>query len=262
LGGEFMAVSKPASKKLWSLSGNKCAICKTYLINEDRKVIGEECHIVGREPGSERHDPSKNYEELDSYENLILLCPNHHTLIDKKGNGEVYTVEYLIDLKMKHENEQFRNISIVLNEQELSEEHLEEVYKKLEIDINYDLFKETFQEFFDLTDSEQQMIFYFVKKYHKGKFNVPKVAKKVENNIWVIDSLLQSDFLSFMEEISLLIDTGFGIEDLNSNIFQIVKPEYADNWDLGKHGRILHECYVCLECPKELDEFKLNFKLE
>lgn len=54
--------------------------------------------------GSNRHDPSQNPAERDDYENLILLCPNHHTLIDKPENEDRYSVDSLKAMKMEHEN--------------------------------------------------------------------------------------------------------------------------------------------------------------
>lgn len=43
--------------------------------------MGEMAHVIGRKPGGPRSDSSAGTD--DSYDNLILLCPNHHTMIDK-----------------------------------------------------------------------------------------------------------------------------------------------------------------------------------
>lgn len=82
-----MSISDKDRKKLWSLAGNQCAMCKTLLINDDKDIIGEEAHICGKQSGSERHDSSMSKEVVDSYNNLILLCANDHTKIDKKVYG-------------------------------------------------------------------------------------------------------------------------------------------------------------------------------
>jgi hypothetical protein len=46
-------------------------------------IIGEICHIEGEGGKSARYNPNMTQEERKSFNNLILLCPTHHTLIDK-----------------------------------------------------------------------------------------------------------------------------------------------------------------------------------
>lgn len=66
-------------------------------------VTGKVCHIKARKPGGPRYDPSQNEEERHSFENLLLLCPVHHDIID--ADPEFYTVERLIEIKSMHEGE-------------------------------------------------------------------------------------------------------------------------------------------------------------
>ena len=40
-------------------------------------------------------------EEVDSYSNIILLCPNHHKIVD--SSPEIYTKQCVIDMKSAHE---------------------------------------------------------------------------------------------------------------------------------------------------------------
>lgn len=63
--------------------------------------MGEQAHIVGRGKNEARGKSNLTRKERDSYFNLILLCPTHHTLIDK--NPQDYTVEKLHLLKDQHE---------------------------------------------------------------------------------------------------------------------------------------------------------------
>jgi len=63
-------------------------------------VIGEECHIIGRKPSGSRHDPEANVD-LDTYDNLVLLCRNHHKLIDDQPTE--YGIERLKRIKVNHE---------------------------------------------------------------------------------------------------------------------------------------------------------------
>jgi hypothetical protein len=93
-------------KALWALSGNTCAYpgCSKLLVQGattgDRLlIIGEMAHIFG---ASERGPRGKeNASELHDFENLILLCPTHHTLVDK--DAEEYTPEKLRRWKKNHE---------------------------------------------------------------------------------------------------------------------------------------------------------------
>lgn len=65
-------------------------------------VLGEEAHIVGKEDDGPRGDSSVSVSERNSYHNLILLCPTHHTLIDKE-NGKHFSVDQLKEMKRSHE---------------------------------------------------------------------------------------------------------------------------------------------------------------
>jgi hypothetical protein len=60
-------------------------------------------HIRGDKPGANRHDNTQTQEQRDDYTNLILLCPNHHSIIDKKANEGRYSVAVLEAMKKEHE---------------------------------------------------------------------------------------------------------------------------------------------------------------
>jgi hypothetical protein len=89
---------------LWAKSGNKCSICKTELFsNKEGKEnlnIGEECHIISSKKKGPRHKTGlANYDE---YDNLILLCRNHHKEIDELT--DTYSEELIRYIKQSHEN--------------------------------------------------------------------------------------------------------------------------------------------------------------
>lgn len=102
--------SQSTLKKLFSLSGNICTFteCNSKIIDEFESVIGEICHIEGENPTSARYNPDMSDDQRNSFENLMLLCPTHHTKIDK--NQEFYSVSYLKDMKSSHENNYKNNI--------------------------------------------------------------------------------------------------------------------------------------------------------
>ena len=99
-----MGISSKTRKNLWAKSGNRCSICKTELFsgqkNENEFNIGEECHIISSKPNGPRYKP--NLDDYDTYDNLILLCRNHHKEIDELTDS--YTEEILRYMKLNHEN--------------------------------------------------------------------------------------------------------------------------------------------------------------
>jgi len=87
-----MVITQSTLKELWGASKNECAYpdCDMALADPDGDgVIGEICHIRAQSEGGPRYDASLDEEEVDSASNLILLCPTHHTVIDK--NPENYS---------------------------------------------------------------------------------------------------------------------------------------------------------------------------
>ncbi|MCH5259229.1 MAG: HNH endonuclease [Lachnospiraceae bacterium] len=95
-----MSISAKDRKMLWALSGNKCAICSCPLVLKSQNsnhIIVEECHIVSSKQNGPRHREMLNY---DIFDNLILLCPKYHKIVDE--DEETYTESKL--QKIKHSN--------------------------------------------------------------------------------------------------------------------------------------------------------------
>jgi len=92
-------------KRLFAVSGNKCAFprCVQSLIDANGTVTGEICHIKGRKPNSPRYDANQTEDERRAFENLILMCPIHHKVID--DDPDSYTVERLLEIKARHETQ-------------------------------------------------------------------------------------------------------------------------------------------------------------
>jgi hypothetical protein len=97
-------VSLPVTKQLFALSRNECAFagCARQLVRDDGIVAGKICHIRASGEKGPRHDKTWPPEQLDSFENLLLLCQEHHDLIDK-GNVLEWTIERLEKMKATHE---------------------------------------------------------------------------------------------------------------------------------------------------------------
>ena len=103
-----MGISQKDIKLLWGRAASRCAFpdCRVQLTqdsaNSSRDIaIGEQAHIVAKEKGGPRGESVLSIEERDLYSNLILLCPTHHKMIDKKP--EDFPVERLHHIKINHE---------------------------------------------------------------------------------------------------------------------------------------------------------------
>lgn len=90
-------------KRLFALSSNCCAFpdCSNPIVHGE-SVVGQICHIKAEKPKGPRFDMNQSDEERRAYENLILLCRNHHKIIDDDEN--TYTVEVLNEYKSHHES--------------------------------------------------------------------------------------------------------------------------------------------------------------
>lgn len=89
-------------------SGNRCALsdCRKLLVvaasSHDREVIiGEMAHIKGEKPGAARYDANMTDKERNAYANRILVCRDHHKVIDDQRS--TYTVDKLLSIKTEHE---------------------------------------------------------------------------------------------------------------------------------------------------------------
>ena len=92
------------TKQLFARSRNQCAFpeCTLPIVEADRTGTGVMCHIRGRE-GGPRYDEKQSAEERHGFDNLILMCRNHHEMID--ASPERFTVESLVEMKATHEEE-------------------------------------------------------------------------------------------------------------------------------------------------------------
>ncbi|MFF9427053.1 HNH endonuclease signature motif containing protein [Streptomyces sp. NPDC014746] len=110
-----MSINVLSRKLLWGRAGNRCAFpeCVQELTvdlgTEESEalatvgvVMGEEAHIRSAQENGPRYDAGYDVGKLDNYENLLLLCPTHHTLIDK-NSGAGFSVARLEGMKASHE---------------------------------------------------------------------------------------------------------------------------------------------------------------
>jgi len=103
LGSKARNYSGQTLKKLFGLSGNQCAFpnCKNTLVNQNNAKDSNICHIEAANEDGERYREAMTDKERADYENLILLCVQHH---DETNNEDIYTVEVLKNMKRNHES--------------------------------------------------------------------------------------------------------------------------------------------------------------
>ena len=89
-------------KRLFAVSHNRCAFpkCSQPLVHEE-KLTGRICHIQAASPGGPRFESLQSAEDRDHFDNLLLLCPIHHDVID--ADELAYTTARLQAMKSDHE---------------------------------------------------------------------------------------------------------------------------------------------------------------
>ncbi|MDQ6839409.1 MAG: HNH endonuclease [Actinomycetota bacterium] len=92
-------------KTLFALSCNVCAYpgCDERLTDPSwKEVRGDIAHIRGEKLGAARYDASMADEARHDFANLVLLCPNHHRLIDRL-DPDAHSEDELVAMKVRHE---------------------------------------------------------------------------------------------------------------------------------------------------------------
>lgn len=130
-------------KVLWGRPAGRCSMpdCRKLLCPypQPGSVLGEMAHIVAESPNGPRGAYNISQEKRDSYANLILLCPEHHIIID--DHPDIWTVDKLMTLKMEHEQwveQQFQKGTIKLESEGLLKK-LDRLFERQKI-MNFLLF--------------------------------------------------------------------------------------------------------------------------
>lgn len=95
-------------KLIWGFAAARCSkpdcrtLCVAVAKGQDPNVtIGEIAHIHSYSDEGPRANPSLSQKDRNNYDNLILLCANHHTEVDGQHNS--YSADILRDWKRQHE---------------------------------------------------------------------------------------------------------------------------------------------------------------
>lgn len=127
-----MSASYPTKLQIWGACAARCCMCKTVLLKDipgvlDKSALGEVAHIEGEHSGAKRFNANQTEEERNSFPNLMLMCPNHHTEVDR--DEHTYTVSVL--QKMKADHEAWVNAQLAMASFDISFAELEVVLKYL-----------------------------------------------------------------------------------------------------------------------------------
>lgn len=95
-------ISTTVRRQLVAISGGRCSLdsCHRELAIGENSFIGEVAMIESVVKSRPRFNPELTIENLVSLENLILLCPTCHRLIDMQP--EIYSADWLKAAKKKH----------------------------------------------------------------------------------------------------------------------------------------------------------------
>lgn len=137
-GGLGTLITLRTRKMLWGQSASRCSYpdCRCELVEDATAVdvssiVGDEAHIVAREPSGPRGESNLSADERDDYPNLILLCKIHHKLIDDQPN--TYTVASLHDMKKEHLDWVSRNLETDRERQADDEDYASYIDKWVEL---------------------------------------------------------------------------------------------------------------------------------
>jgi len=104
-----MGVSNRTKLVIWSRSGGTCAFpgCRKPLVveatsDDQEALVGEIAHIVAQSDEGPRGGEDPPGGDTDAAPNLILLCTDHHSVIDQQE--KTYPVAKLVQIKAQHEN--------------------------------------------------------------------------------------------------------------------------------------------------------------
>lgn len=91
--------------RLWGMTAGRCEICNKILYEDSRfgddANFAENAHIHAVGSTGPRHRKDITQDEINQIDNLMLLCAEHHHLIDTKP--ENYSGDFLIKRKKAHE---------------------------------------------------------------------------------------------------------------------------------------------------------------
>lgn len=276
--GYTRSIKDSVKRMLYAKSGNVCAMygCKNKLIYENSTNISEICHINAVNDNGARYRTDLLDEYINSYDNLILLCPTHHSIIDKKENEGAYPVDFLKNMKAYHEQQVMdallnqTAIEPPINWEYYSVDSIIESYDTVfEKEINAESIYKTLDLVLTMKDAVRSIVYGSALICSQNKTDIVDMARLFQ--------IVNMDEYSFVETVSILdnqkvieevsiIDPLAGYEDSEGN-YHLVQNNYFykiqnGTWKLRKRGRIF--LIICSLMPNNFDfyDFVVNKNIE
>ena len=97
------SINPSVLRLLYAHSGNRCAFpdCDVPIFEDNGQLTGECCHIEAFSKNGPRYNENMSDEDINGYDNLILMCSRHHKIID--GDPISFSVDRLKEIKTNHE---------------------------------------------------------------------------------------------------------------------------------------------------------------
>lgn len=213
----------PKSKTLRELylkSGNQCAFggCSQLIINSEGTLIGEVCHIEGALPNSQRFNEDQSNEDRRTFENLILLCRNHHAITN---NVDEFTVERMMEIKAIHE----AKFSFIEQQMIKSIEDMTKLVKPID-HAGLNRLDEVLG--WNLDDEEIARVIEDVDHFIDAIRKVPLNTRKVYTIMIERHSMYGSDMVINPEELEEVI--GLKSSELKKHIIILYKYDLSTKW--------------------------------
>ncbi len=189
-------------------------------------VVGEMAHINSDKEDGPRYDPNYPKELLHTYDNLILLCPTHHRLVDKQDS--TYTAEELRKWKKEHEEWIKKTYESAMPTVGFTE--LEQVCKAIvtppfqDIDIGSISYPLTVTEKMKKNELTEEILHYM----HIGSGKAKEVGLYVEYEAAMDSQFPERLRAGFMKEYSRLLDEGYKGDALFAELLDFTNKGHYD----------------------------------
>jgi hypothetical protein len=262
---------KPSTvRRLDTLSGNKCAWpdCTKRLIAKDEKsIISKICHIEAAGKDGPRYNPNMTDDERRHFNNLFLLCDEHHTIIDNKENERKYSVELLKEWKRNHESKLLHSLlqkkptllSVAINaisDIVFIDENGDEVSKPFKIDdkISFNAIKRNKTLIDEYSKYYSKLNILYAELEIAGSFRKEKLLRNIEHLYLKTKGKYVKDSAEPIKIIRLNADNI--IEDIENQLLEMIEhnsKNYRDDIAFGISVIIVDAFMRCkiLESPEK-----------
>ena len=233
---------------LWGRSANRCNFpnCRKELAidiseTDDISLIGEECHIIAHEIRGPRGESDLTINQRDNYGNLILMCNNHHKIIDDQPI--TYTTEKLAEIKSNHEvwvKDSLEYDAIKQRDDEVYSDYIEAWCKYIDIDnwLGWTSF---------MLSSGQPCI------SEEMNVQLDLLRKWLLSRIWPHRyKELEDSFENFREVLQDLYSVFHEHSNNNGGRFMTEKFYHIDHWDTEQTNNLLDQYNIHVDLVQDL----------